>query len=124
MNRFNQKLFLENEIRQRFAKKVSWELNCCKILPGSGISDKFLNTVQEFLTNSSTWFKNFIAKTRPQIGAHPVWPNMDVRVFWTFIDTFFFCSFLKLRGVVTCSTNHRAMWCFVSCVQICVGYTS
>ena len=27
MNWFNQKLFLENEIRQRFAKNASWKLN-------------------------------------------------------------------------------------------------
>ena len=45
---------MENEIRQRFAKKASQELNCCEILPGSGIPDKFLNPVHEFLTNSST----------------------------------------------------------------------
>ena len=59
MNWFNQELILENEIRQRFAKKASWELNCCKILPGSGIPDKFLNPAQEFLTNYSTRFRNF-----------------------------------------------------------------
>ena len=57
MNRFNQKLFLENKIRQMFAKKASWELNCCKILPGSGIPD-----------NSLTRLRNFSWKRRPKSG--------------------------------------------------------
>ena len=31
----------------------------CEILPGSGVPEKLLNPVQEFLTNSSTRFRNF-----------------------------------------------------------------
>ena len=67
MNWFNQKSFLENEIRETFAKKASWKLNCCEILPGSGIPNKFLNPVQELSLKKET-----------QTRAHPIWPNIKV----------------------------------------------
>ena len=67
MNLFNQKSFLENEIRETFAKKARWELNCCEILPGSGIPDKIpqhgLGTLAEN------------GDPNPGISR---WPNMEV----------------------------------------------
>ena len=78
MNWFNQKLFLENEIRQTFAEKK----------PGGNWTAAKFYLVQEFLTNSSTQFRKFwqilqagsglLAEKESQIRAHPVWPNMEV----------------------------------------------
>ena len=57
--------FPEDKFRQRLARKRSWELNC-KFYP-----------YEEFLTNFSTQFRKF-TKKETLIGAHPIWPNMEV----------------------------------------------
>ena len=76
---------------------------------------------RNFLTNSSTRFRNFSWKRRPQIGAHPVWPHMDgFGIFVHFVGFLgLFCE--KFRYVGNVADLKNMILCYLINLYCFVG---